>query len=80
MGKSFQIVIASGMHKGVIENLAKSNDLKLREGAVAFFNILAKHKIPLLIFSAGIGNVIEEFLKSRELNASWRQPCKLRDE
>ncbi len=63
----YQLMRESGMHKGVIQDLARSNDLKLRGGATEFFETLAKHNIPLLIFSAGIGNVIEEFLKHNNL-------------
>jgi len=38
-----------------------------RNGCVDFMKKLAEHKIPLLIFSAGIGNVIEELLKQKRL-------------
>ena len=50
-------------------NLLKAlqkNKLEFRRGAKEFFDRLYKNKIPVIILSAGIGNVIEEFLKKQE--------------
>ena len=44
--------------------------MRLRDGAIDFFNILADREIPLLILSAGIGNVISKFLNLRALLTS----------
>ena len=38
--------------------------LEFRKGAVEFIKFLSKNNIPLIIMSAGVGNVIEAFLKN----------------
>ena len=40
--------------------------IKFRKGAKEFLQELEQKKIPVIILSAGIGNVIEEFLKKQE--------------
>lgn len=46
------------------ESVYQSN-LQLREGAQEFLEKMYKENIPVIICSAGIGNVIEEFLKEK---------------
>lgn len=51
-------------------NLKKSlqkNKMVVRKGAKEFFKSLQQKEIPVIIVSAGIGNVIEEFLKQQRL-------------
>ena len=36
-----------------------------RDGCNAFFALLHQHSIPLLIFSAGLGDIIEEVIQQR---------------
>ncbi len=48
----------------VIESV-KTGNLILREGAKRFFKKAYEENIPVIILSAGIGNVIEEFLKQK---------------
>lgn len=50
-------------------NLMKAlqkNKLEFRRGAKEFFKKAQQKNIPIIILSAGIGNVIEEFLKKQE--------------
>lgn len=49
----------------LIESIHKSN-LCFRKGAKEILQKLAQEKIPVIILSAGIGNVIEQFLKEQE--------------
>lgn len=65
--KHFELMVESGMNKDVIQDIARKDQMKLREGAVDFFNLLHTSSVPLLIFSAGIGDIIEAYLKHRNL-------------
>ncbi len=64
--KHFNLMKECGMNKGVIQDVVRRRLVRLREGTLAFLDILAEHGIPLLIFSAGIGDVIEEFLRNEK--------------
>lgn len=44
----------------------KKDTLNFRKGAKEFLQNLYQEKVPVIILSAGIGNVIEEFLKKQE--------------
>ena len=59
-----------GLTEEMIEDIATQDFMRLRNSAIDFFNILADRDIPLLILSAGIGNVISKFLKIRSLLSS----------
>lgn len=48
----------NGIKKGIL-----NGDLKYREGAKEFLHEMKRLEIPVIIISAGIGNIIEEFLK-----------------
>ena len=61
------ILIECGMNKGVIKDILNKNKVVFRDGAEYFFKILEKNKIPLLIFSSGLGDLIQEFLKHKQL-------------
>lgn len=45
-------------------NCMKNSNLEFRNGAKEFLTFLNSNNIPVIILSAGIGNVIEEFLKA----------------
>lgn len=63
-----KLLVKSGMHQDIIKDITKKYPKMLREGATEFFNILYKENIPLLIFSAGIGNIIDEYLQKENLD------------
>lgn len=50
-------------NKNKLEKAIKENKLVFRKGAKEFLEYTNKNKIPVVILSAGIGSVIEEFLK-----------------
>ena len=60
------LFIECGMNKNVIKDIIQKKKIQLREGLFEFLDISAKYKIPLLIFSAGNGNIIEAYLKSEK--------------
>lgn len=62
-----KILISSGMHKDIIKDIINKYPEILREGIHEFLDLLNKESIPLLIFSSGIGNIIEGYLKKENL-------------
>lgn len=52
-------------YSNLIKALQKDK-MELRDGAKEFLKNLQANKIPVIILSAGIGNVIEEFLKKQQ--------------
>lgn len=58
-----KLLIQSKMHERVIDDILKRYPKMFREGTTPFLDYLNKHKIPLLIFSSGVGNLIEGYLK-----------------
>ncbi len=60
-----ELIVESGIQKqDLIASVAAAN-VELRPGIVEIFHFAQKHKIPLLIFSAGIGDVIAEVLEQK---------------
>ncbi len=59
-----------GLTEDIIEDIAIRDFMRLRDGSIDLFKILADREIPLLILSAGIGNVIAKYLKVRALLTS----------
>ncbi|MBN2420726.1 hypothetical protein JXB27_00435 [Candidatus Woesearchaeota archaeon] len=57
------LIVASGLNKEVIDDIVNKGRIHYRQGTKSFFETLAKHRIPLLIFSAGVGDLIEDSLK-----------------
>jgi 5'-nucleotidase len=61
-----KLLIESGMHRKVIDDILGRYPKMFREGTLAFLDYLISHKIHLLIFSSGIGNLIEGYLKQED--------------
>lgn len=52
----FKLLIKCKLNKRDVENVTKSEYIKLRQGTLEFFDLLHEHKIPLVIMSsAGLG-------------------------
>lgn len=62
--KHLELMIKSGLNKKVILDIVNKKSIKLRDGTKELLETLAQNKIPLLIFSAGLGDIIKEHLKS----------------
>jgi cytosolic 5'-nucleotidase 3 len=58
-----KLLIESGMHEKVIDDVLEKYPKIFRDGTLPFLDYLNSHNVPLLIFSAGIGNLIEGYLK-----------------
>ncbi|KAK6726899.1 hypothetical protein RB195_004911 [Necator americanus] len=61
--KAHENYITFGIHRDDIENIVRDVHIKLRDGANDMMKHLETASIPLLLFSAGVGNVIEAFLR-----------------
>ena len=57
------ILIASNLDKSLMRDVVNNSELKLRTGVKDFITGLLRVEIPILIFSAGLGDVIEMFLE-----------------
>jgi len=60
--KHFDLLIECGMNEGVIKDIIKNKKISLRKGAFKFFDSLEKQNVPLIIMSAGPGDMIKEYL------------------
>lgn len=58
-----ELMIASGLNKKVINDIIQKKYNMLREGSQQFILTLYNKQIPLLIFSAGLGDLIKGFLE-----------------
>lgn len=58
-----------GLSRSKIKEIIDSGMLQVRQGVDKFFGLARSSDIPLVVFSAGIGNVIEQFLLARGLKS-----------
>lgn len=69
-GEHWELMVKSGMSRSVIDDIVGKDIIHAREGLKELLGLLQSHDIPLLILSAGIGNIIEAFLKRNDLLTS----------
>jgi cytosolic 5'-nucleotidase 3 len=65
--KHLQLFIKYGLNKDIIEKTIKENKINLRNNSKNFIKSLEEHNIPLLILSAGLGDVIKGFLENANM-------------
>ena len=63
--KSFTLLSKSIKSNETVKNALKGANLCLKEGAEDFLKEMYEIDIPVIIMSAGVGNIIEEFLKEQ---------------
>ncbi|KAJ1135839.1 hypothetical protein NDU88_002269 [Pleurodeles waltl] len=61
--KAHDILVKQKIRKDMLTPVVKESDAMLREGYDLFFNGLYHSNIPLFIFSAGIGDILEEIIR-----------------
>lgn len=66
-GTHINLLAANGMNKKIVKDIAK-NKIILRKGTLELIKELNKKKIPFLILSAGLGDIIEEIFKFNKIN------------
>ncbi|CAL8104747.1 unnamed protein product [Calicophoron daubneyi] len=62
-----ELLIKNRLHRSEMESVVKASGIYLRDDAPEFMRLLRAHSVPLLIFSAGVGNVIEQILDQFDL-------------
>ncbi|CAN8284852.1 unnamed protein product [Cochlearia groenlandica] len=61
--KTHDLLIEGGLTYDAIKESVSNSSIAFREGVVELFEFLEKMEIPVLIFSAGLADVIEEVLR-----------------
>ena len=61
--KNMDLFFDYGLTNEILINCVKNSSMDFRPGFKEFIQILYKNNIPVIIISAGIGNVITEFMK-----------------
>ncbi len=65
--KTFTILSKYLTSEDIIVNSLKDANMHLRKGVKEFFKEMYENNIPVVIMSAGVGNLIKEFLKKEEV-------------
>jgi 5'-nucleotidase len=60
--KSFDLVVSTGITRQNVADIVRHSTTHLKEGCLWFFYTLERCDVPLLIFSAGLGDMIQEWL------------------
>lgn len=63
--KSFNLVVQSGITKENLKEIVQNSQIHLKSGCDWFFYTTERNDIPLLIFSAGLGDIIQEWINSQ---------------
>ncbi|XP_061199202.1 7-methylguanosine phosphate-specific 5'-nucleotidase [Neopsephotus bourkii] len=58
-----ELLTQQNIRKGDIAQIVRESGVMLRDGFKELFDQLHKYSVPLLIFSAGVGDVLEEILR-----------------
>uniref|UniRef100_A0A7N6A5H8 5'-nucleotidase n=1 Tax=Anabas testudineus TaxID=64144 RepID=A0A7N6A5H8_ANATE len=61
--KAHELLVQQKIRKDLLAMVVRESNAMLREGYQLFFGHLHEHSIPLLIFSAGIGDILEEVIR-----------------
>jgi len=61
--RHFTLLVSSGLNKKVMDEIVTKKTLKFRKGSLDLIDSLQKNKIPLVIMSAGPGDMISQYLK-----------------
>ena len=67
LDKSIQLLIKYNISEETINKLVDSSKMQLRKGAKDFLKLMQFYNIQVIIISAGIENVIIEFLKANDI-------------
>lgn len=61
--QSHRLLVEQALLKADLKEIVEESDVMLKEGYERFFGKLQEHGIPVFIFSAGIGDVLEEIMR-----------------
>uniref|UniRef100_A0A2K5JAT7 Uncharacterized protein n=1 Tax=Colobus angolensis palliatus TaxID=336983 RepID=A0A2K5JAT7_COLAP len=65
--KAHNLLCQQKIQKFQIAQVVTESNAMLREGYKTFFNTLYRNNIPLFIFSAGIGDILEEIIRQMKV-------------
>ncbi|XP_054710107.1 cytosolic 5'-nucleotidase 3-like [Uloborus diversus] len=65
--KSVLLMPTSGISKSSVPEMVETSNVCLRDGCDAVFELLHKKNVPLLIFSAGVGDMLKQVLQKKNL-------------
>ncbi|XP_077020521.1 7-methylguanosine phosphate-specific 5'-nucleotidase isoform X4 [Tamandua tetradactyla] len=65
--KAHHLLCQQKIQKFQIAQVVRESNAMLREGYKTFFNTLYRNNIPLFIFSAGIGDILEEIIQQMKV-------------
>ncbi|XP_020922654.1 7-methylguanosine phosphate-specific 5'-nucleotidase isoform X2 [Sus scrofa] len=65
--KAHDLLCQQKIQKFQIAQVVRESSAMLRDGYKTFFHTLSQNHVPLLIFSAGIGDVLEEIIRQRRV-------------
>uniref|UniRef100_A0A665SY29 5'-nucleotidase n=1 Tax=Echeneis naucrates TaxID=173247 RepID=A0A665SY29_ECHNA len=65
--KAHALLVQQRIKKDHLALVVRESDAMLRDGYQLFFDHLHEHSIPLLIFSAGIGDILEEVIRQAKV-------------
>ncbi|XP_058477357.1 7-methylguanosine phosphate-specific 5'-nucleotidase-like [Solea solea] len=65
--KVHDLLIQQRIRKDMLARAVMESDAMLRDGYKGFFEHLAEHQVPLLILSAGVGDVLEEVIRQNNV-------------
>lgn len=60
--KSLGLTVDTQVTREAIKDMVKSSSTHLKEGCKFFFYTLERNDIPLLVFSAGLGDIVQEWI------------------
>ncbi|XP_072224908.1 7-methylguanosine phosphate-specific 5'-nucleotidase-like isoform X2 [Leuresthes tenuis] len=65
--KAHELLVEQKVRKDLLATAVHESEARLRDGYKLFFDHLHEHNIPLLIFSAGIGDILEEVIRQAKV-------------
>ncbi|GLJ31445.1 hypothetical protein SUGI_0631060 [Cryptomeria japonica] len=63
--KTHALLVEGGLNYAAIRNSVTNSAIDFRDGVVQLFEILEKIEVPVLIFSAGLADIIEEVMRQK---------------
>lgn len=63
--KAHEALIKYGFRQSLLETAVKHSNLRLRDGIQEVFDLIHENEVPMLLFSAGIADIIEEVLRQQ---------------
>lgn len=64
-----ELLVEKGVTRDILEDIVRRGRVRLRDGANVFLQYFSSKQVPVLLLSAGIGDLIRIFLQSQDLLA-----------